>query len=207
MGPPRIKHVSYMVNERREIKEHIASHDSFPVDPDYTLTTTSWAQIRAKFASNQVPPPPTKPPLADPPLSVAFPYSRARRLEPYVPDPPTPKYRGKGDTEMTDDDDGHDDGNVSDAGSTKSQWFTRPFVTVSWTQSLDGQIAVTRPISRSHVGIGNGPRAPALPGPSTPKAMTHFLRSRYDAVLVGVGTAVADDPALDCRLEIEMVRA
>ena len=31
--------------------------------------------------------------------------------------------------------------------------------------------------------------------------MTHFLRSRHDAILIGVGTAVADDPSLNCRLE------
>ncbi|KAJ4390548.1 2,5-diamino-6-(ribosylamino)-4(3H)-pyrimidinone 5'-phosphate reductase [Gnomoniopsis smithogilvyi] len=39
-----------------------------------------------------------------------------------------------------------------------------------------------------------------LSGPES-KAMTHFLRSRHDAILVGVGTAVADDPGLNCRLE------
>ncbi|KAK3933422.1 dihydrofolate reductase-like domain-containing protein, partial [Diplogelasinospora grovesii] len=32
------------------------------------------------------------------------------------------------------------------------------------------------------------------------KAMTHYLRSRYDGILVGVGTAIADDPALNCRI-------
>lgn len=31
--------------------------------------------------------------------------------------------------------------------------------------------------------------------------MTHYLRSRHDAILVGVGTAVADDPSLNCRIE------
>ncbi|KKY38566.1 putative riboflavin biosynthesis protein [Diaporthe ampelina] len=43
----------------------------------------------------------------------------------------------------------------------------------------------------------------ALSGAAT-KAMTHFLRSRHDAILVGVGTAAADDPGLNCRLEVEM---
>jgi 2,5-diamino-6-(ribosylamino)-4(3H)-pyrimidinone 5'-phosphate reductase len=32
-------------------------------------------------------------------------------------------------------------------------------------------------------------------------AMTHYLRSRYDAILIGVGTAVADDPTLNCEIE------
>jgi 2,5-diamino-6-(ribosylamino)-4(3H)-pyrimidinone 5'-phosphate reductase len=31
--------------------------------------------------------------------------------------------------------------------------------------------------------------------------MTHYLRSQHDAILVGVGTAVADNPALNCRLD------
>ncbi|KAI9700719.1 MAG: 2,5-diamino-6-(ribosylamino)-4(3H)-pyrimidinone 5'-phosphate reductase [Candelina mexicana] len=31
--------------------------------------------------------------------------------------------------------------------------------------------------------------------------MTHYLRSRHSAILIGVGTALADDPALNCRLE------
>ncbi|KAG8166742.1 hypothetical protein KVR01_002431 [Diaporthe batatas] len=57
--------------------------------------------------------------------------------------------------------------------------------------SLDSAIA-TAPGART-----------ALSGPAT-KAMTHFLRSRHDAILVGVGTAAADDPGLNCRLEVEM---
>ena len=70
-------------------------------------------------------------------------------------------------------------------------WKPRPFVTLTYAQSLDSAIA-----------SGPGLRT-ALSGAAT-KSMTHFLRSRHDAILVGVGTATADDPGLNCRLEVEM---
>jgi 2,5-diamino-6-(ribosylamino)-4(3H)-pyrimidinone 5'-phosphate reductase len=63
----------------------------------------------------------------------------------------------------------------------------RPHITLTWASSLDGRIA-----------ISPGHRT-ALSGPET-KAMTHYLRSQHDAILVGVRTAIADDPALNCRL-------
>jgi len=63
-----------------------------------------------------------------------------------------------------------------------------PFTTLTYATSLDSQIALS-------------PGAPtALSGPLS-KAMTHFLRSRHDAILIGVGTAVADNPSLNCRIE------
>jgi 2,5-diamino-6-(ribosylamino)-4(3H)-pyrimidinone 5'-phosphate reductase len=31
--------------------------------------------------------------------------------------------------------------------------------------------------------------------------MTHYLRFRHEAILIGVGTAIADDPGLNCRIE------
>ncbi|KAK8080544.1 riboflavin biosynthesis protein Rib7 [Apiospora hydei] len=42
----------------------------------------------------------------------------------------------------------------------------------------------------------------AGPSPQLPfsKAMTHYLRSRHAAICVGVGTALADDPGLNCRI-------
>lgn len=30
--------------------------------------------------------------------------------------------------------------------------------------------------------------------------MTHYLRSQHDAILIGCGTAIADDPSLNCRI-------
>ncbi|KAK9481143.1 dihydrofolate reductase-like domain-containing protein, partial [Lipomyces japonicus] len=63
------------------------------------------------------------------------------------------------------------------------------FVTLTYAQSLDSRIALGKGL-RTH-----------LSGPQS-KAMTHYLRSRHDAILVGVGTAVADDPALNCRYPV-----
>ncbi|KAI1133115.1 dihydrofolate reductase-like domain-containing protein [Nemania abortiva] len=62
-----------------------------------------------------------------------------------------------------------------------------PFVTLTFATSLDSALA-----------LGPGIRT-ALSGPQS-KAMTHYLRSRHDAICVGVGTAIADDPGLNSRL-------
>ncbi|MEZ4684476.1 MAG: GTP cyclohydrolase II, partial [Caldilineaceae bacterium] len=62
-----------------------------------------------------------------------------------------------------------------------------PFVTLSYAQSIDGSIAAAdgRPLRIS------GDRA---------MQMTHMLRAAHDAILVGVGTVLADDPRLTVRL-------
>ncbi|KXJ92243.1 dihydrofolate reductase-like domain-containing protein [Microdochium bolleyi] len=64
----------------------------------------------------------------------------------------------------------------------------RPFVTLTFATSLD-----------SALSLGPGIRT-TLSGPQS-KAMTHYLRSRHDAICIGVGTAIADDPGLNCRLD------
>ncbi|PNS20838.1 hypothetical protein CAC42_2769 [Sphaceloma murrayae] len=64
----------------------------------------------------------------------------------------------------------------------------KPFVTLTFATSLDAALAISPGVQT------------ALSGPQS-KAMTHFLRSRHDAILVGVGTAVADNPSLNCRLD------
>ncbi|WP_337181644.1 bifunctional diaminohydroxyphosphoribosylaminopyrimidine deaminase/5-amino-6-(5-phosphoribosylamino)uracil reductase RibD [Shinella sp.] len=63
----------------------------------------------------------------------------------------------------------------------------QPYVTLKLAVSTDGmlgrlgegQVAITGPVSRGQV---------------------HVLRAETDAILVGIGTALADDPELTCRL-------
>lgn len=63
----------------------------------------------------------------------------------------------------------------------------RPLVMLKLAVSADG-------------GIGrHGEGQVAITGPEA-RAMVHGLRARYDAILVGIGTVLADDPELTCRL-------
>jgi riboflavin-specific deaminase-like protein len=62
-----------------------------------------------------------------------------------------------------------------------------PFVLASFAQTLDGALssADSRPL--------------AISGPLS-KLLTHAIRGRLDAILVGIGTVLADDPVLSCRV-------
>ncbi|NDW02989.1 bifunctional diaminohydroxyphosphoribosylaminopyrimidine deaminase/5-amino-6-(5-phosphoribosylamino)uracil reductase RibD [Jiella pacifica] len=63
----------------------------------------------------------------------------------------------------------------------------RPGVTLKLALSRDGRI-----------GVRGGGQV-KITGP-TSDAQTHLVRARHDAILVGAGTALEDDPRLDCRL-------
>ncbi|PQE20488.1 riboflavin biosynthesis Rib7 protein [Rutstroemia sp. NJR-2017a BBW] len=65
---------------------------------------------------------------------------------------------------------------------------THPHTTLTFASSLD-----------SLLSLSPGTRT-VLSG-SASLAMTHYLRSRHDAILIGVNTAIADNPSLNCRLE------
>ncbi|KAK6389744.1 hypothetical protein LTR65_006226 [Meristemomyces frigidus] len=61
-----------------------------------------------------------------------------------------------------------------------------PFVTLTYASSLDSMISLAPGIRTT------------LSGPET-KSMTHFLRMHHDAILIGVGTAIPDNPGLNSR--------
>jgi len=62
----------------------------------------------------------------------------------------------------------------------------RPWVIAKWAMSLDGKLA-------THSGHSQWISGPAA------RQIVHQVRGQMDAILVGIGTALADDPALTAR--------
>lgn len=63
----------------------------------------------------------------------------------------------------------------------------RPFISVKIATSLDGRTVTTEEDRRWITG-------------EEARARGHYLRATHDAILTGIGTALADDPQLNCRL-------
>jgi len=62
----------------------------------------------------------------------------------------------------------------------------RPWVILKWAQSIDGKIATRTGDSKWISGEES-------------RRYAHKIRGRVDAIVVGVATVIADDPALTCR--------
>ncbi|RDD63782.1 bifunctional diaminohydroxyphosphoribosylaminopyrimidine deaminase/5-amino-6-(5-phosphoribosylamino)uracil reductase RibD [Ferruginivarius sediminum] len=73
------------------------------------------------------------------------------------------------------------------AGYLLHRRLNRPMVTLKLATTLDGRIATRSGESRWITG-------------ALSRSRVHLMRAEHDAVMVGGGTAVADDPRLDVRL-------
>jgi diaminohydroxyphosphoribosylaminopyrimidine deaminase/5-amino-6-(5-phosphoribosylamino)uracil reductase len=71
----------------------------------------------------------------------------------------------------------------------------RPWMIAKWAMTLDGYLVLPKPenrgsgTSQQHEWISSG----------TSRAVVHDLRRRADAIVIGIQTAVADDPLLTAR--------
>jgi diaminohydroxyphosphoribosylaminopyrimidine deaminase/5-amino-6-(5-phosphoribosylamino)uracil reductase len=73
------------------------------------------------------------------------------------------------------------------AGYLMRQRGGRPMVTLKLATTLDGRIATHAGESRWITG-------------EAARVSGHMMRARHDAIMVGIGTALADNPSLTCRL-------
>ncbi|MBC9783334.1 bifunctional diaminohydroxyphosphoribosylaminopyrimidine deaminase/5-amino-6-(5-phosphoribosylamino)uracil reductase RibD [Heliobacterium chlorum] len=109
-----------------------------------------------------------------------------------VPDP-NPKVAGRGFRHLQEAGIPVDVGILAEEASAINQpfftWVTRgrPWVLLKWAMTLDGKIATATGDSRWISGTES-------------RRVVHQWRNIYDAVLVGIGTLLADDPELTVRL-------
>jgi len=78
-------------------------------------------------------------------------------------------------------------GKIPAAGAAFHKEHGRPLVTLTYAQSLDGSIAAR-------------PGHPLAISCTESQTFTHSLRAAHDAILVGIGTVLADNPRLSVRL-------
>jgi diaminohydroxyphosphoribosylaminopyrimidine deaminase/5-amino-6-(5-phosphoribosylamino)uracil reductase len=127
-----------------------------------------------------------------PPCADALIDSGVRRVVAAVPDL-DPRVDGRGLARLRQAGIGVDFGVLGkEAGDLNRGFFLRmiserPLVTLKIAQSLDGRTATSSGESKWITG-------------EQARHFGHLLRARHDAILVGIETALADDPELTCRI-------
>ena len=106
---------------------------------------------------------------------------------------PNPKVAGQGHARLraagitVETGPGADEARHDHAGHIRRMREGRPQVTLKLAVSADGKVAAA------------GRKPVAITGPAA-RDRVHLLRAHSDAIMVGIGTALADDPLLTCRL-------
>src|SRR6266478_5013432 len=100
---------------------------------------------------------------------------------------PNPEVAGAGHWRLAEAGVGAEEARRAHAGHIRRVQDGRPHVTLKLAVSADGKAALAD-------------RRPAAITGEAGRARVHLMRSRSDAVLTGIGTAVADDPLLSSRL-------
>jgi len=129
---------------------------------------------------------------ATPPCTDALIRAGIARLVTTMPDP-DPRVAGRGLAQLSAAGIAIDCGLMEQQAQDLNAGFIsristgRPLVALKLATTLDGRIATRGGASKWITGELARQRA-------------HLLRARYDGVMIGSGTALADDPALTCRL-------
>jgi len=106
---------------------------------------------------------------------------------------PDPRMRGAGQARLREAGVAVTNGVCGDAAASLNAGFAmrqqsgRPLVCLKIASTLDGRIALASGESQW------------ITGPEA-RAHGHLLRAQFDGIMVGIGTALADDPRLTCRL-------
>jgi diaminohydroxyphosphoribosylaminopyrimidine deaminase/5-amino-6-(5-phosphoribosylamino)uracil reductase len=127
-----------------------------------------------------------------PPCAEALVTSGIKRCVAAIEDP-DPRVSGRGLAKLREADIAVETGVLADRARAANEGFLtrvtkgRPFVALKLATSLDGRIATKAGDSRWITG-------------EEARAFGHRLRATHDAIAVGSGTVLADDPELTCRI-------
>ena len=92
------------------------------------------------------------------------------------------------------DDDNSSSSSGSELGGMSSKRRRKAHVTLTWAQSLDACIGL-----RDTSTTSTARTLPLSISGAESMRFTHELRARHSAILVGIGTLIADDPSLSAR--------
>jgi diaminohydroxyphosphoribosylaminopyrimidine deaminase/5-amino-6-(5-phosphoribosylamino)uracil reductase len=126
-----------------------------------------------------------------PPCTDAIIRAGVRRLVAAIEDP-DPQVRGRGFRRLAEAGVETSVGTGADAALRLNEAYVKhrttglPFVTAKWAMSLDGRIATRAGDAHWISGAAS-------------RALVHELRAAVDAILVGIGTVLRDDPQLTAR--------